>query len=101
MARRRKWTSEEDEQVRRWYPEMGPGWDGWSRFLRGRTYKSITKRAGELGVRCKYRGPKSWTKSEDQVAVLALQSVCNTTHRSPTAVIHRLAWLYRRAHKAS
>lgn len=95
-----RWSMDEDELIRRWYPEKGPSWEKWAEMLPGRTYKAINVRAGRIGVRCDYRGPRTWTKSEDRSAVTALAEVCKTTGRSPESVIHRLDHLVHESRRA-
>lgn len=97
MGRRgSEWTTRQDELLERYYPEHGPSWDGWERLLPGRTCRAIAKQASKIGVRCLYRGPKSWTKAEDRVAVAMLAEVCRSVNRTPLAVIKRLLWLVER-----
>lgn len=74
--------------------------DRWDVLLPSRTRRAIQNRAQKLGVRCRYRGPRSWRKSEDRAAVTALAEVCRTTGRTPEAVIRRLDHLIhmRRKH---
>lgn len=74
-------------------------WDRWEDLLPSRTQRAIQNRAQKLGVRCRYRGPKSWRKSEDRAAVAALAEVCRTTGRSPEAVIRRLDHLVHEIRK--
>lgn len=90
-----KWTPEENEILSKWYPEYGPSWHRWPVLLPGRTYRAIVKQAARLGVSSRYRGPMSWTKVEDRMAVAMLAEVCRNTGRSPNAVINRLAHLVR------
>lgn len=88
------WDDEKDAVVKTYYPEHGPAWDGWERLIPGVSEKAVAMRAGRLGVKCKYRGPKSWTKAQDRVAVALLAQICKSTGRSPYAVIARLRTLY-------
>lgn len=90
------WTTGEEDALRRYYPEHGPSWDGWGKMLPRRSRNSISQHACKLGVKCLYRGPKSWTKAQDRMAVAMLVEVCKETHRSPDAVISRLRWLVRK-----
>ena len=53
--RRRKWqrwTEEEKDAIRTWYPSKGGAWDGWERVLPGRdlTVDDIQQAAHRLGV---------------------------------------------------
>lgn len=99
IARNPDWTTRENELIYRYYPEHGPKWEEWKRLLPLRTYRSIQVHANKLGVRCRYRGPRSWRKSEDRAAVALLIGVCRTTGRSPEAVIRRLDHLVRQMRK--
>lgn len=97
MARRGSdWTTRDEQLIERHYPEHGPSWDGWEKLLPNRTPNAISNRAYRLGVRCLYRGPKSWTKAEDRMAVAMLADVCRSLNRTPIAVIRRLMWLVER-----
>lgn len=100
IAKSPDWSASEDDVLRTWYPEYGMKWDRWDDLLPSRTRRAIQNRAQKLGVRCRYRGPKSWRKSEDRAAVAALAEVCRTTGRTPEAVIRRLDHLIhmRRKH---
>lgn len=95
------WTPEENEHIWKWYPEKGPKWEGWSKLLPLRSEKAIQQHASKIGVRCIYRGPQSWRRSEDRCAVSALAEVCRTTGRSPEAVIRRLDHLVHEMRKKS
>lgn len=90
-----KWATWENELLHKWYPEFGPSWDRWAELLPNRTYKARVNQAAKIGAKYRYRGPKSWTKAEDRLAVAMLAEVCKETKRSPNAVIHRLAHLIR------
>ena len=56
MARSRylRWTDDEDEIVRRYYPVVGARWRGWHHLLPERELTSdiVAHRAMRLGVRC-------------------------------------------------
>lgn len=57
VGRWRRWTPEEDDLVRRYYPENGARWRGWRVLMpeRDPTYDDISHRARALGVRCNHR----------------------------------------------
>lgn len=93
----KQWTTRELELLETHYPEHGPSWERWAELLPGRTTKAIALKAHVMGIRCRYRGPRSWTKAEDRMAVAMLAEVCRSTRRSPLAVLSHLAWLVRRA----
>lgn len=99
IAKNPNWSASEDDVIRTWYPEYGMSWDRWEDLLPSRTQRAIQNRAQKLGVRCRYRGPKSWRKSEDRAAVAALAEVCRTTGRTPEAVIRRLDHLVHEMRK--
>lgn len=99
IAKNPDWSASEDDVIRTWYPEYGMRWDRWETLLPSRTMRAIQNRAQKLGVRCRYRGPKSWRKSEDRAAVAALAEVCRTTGRTPEAVIRRLDHLVHEIRK--
>lgn len=50
----RYWNPSEDMAIRTHYPEHGPSWSGWRRYLPWRTRSAILSRAQKLGV--KYEG---------------------------------------------
>ena len=99
IAKNPDWSEHEEYLIRKWYPEKGPSWDAWRKMLPNRTYRAIQQHANRLGVKCIYRGPKSWTKSEDRTAMSALVEVCKTTGRTPEAVIRRLDHIMHEARK--
>lgn len=99
MAKNPSWSQDEDDLIRKWYPEEGPAWSEWGRLLPLRSYRAIQQRASKIGVGCIYRGPRSWRKSEDRAAVSMLAEVCRTTGRSPEAVIRRLDHLMHEIRK--
>jgi hypothetical protein len=51
----RKWTEEEDELIRLYYPEHGPSWSGWAKLMpeRDASKDSIAHRANHLGIKRK------------------------------------------------
>ena len=53
----RRWTPEEDAQIREHYPEKGARWAGWARLMPERmpTFDDVAHRARALGVRCNHR----------------------------------------------
>lgn len=48
-----RWTPEEDEILRTWYPSRGASWDGWAKLMPDRkpSASSIHNRAWRLGVK--------------------------------------------------
>lgn len=90
------WTTRQEGLLERYYPEKGPSWEGWAELMPGRTRQAISQHAHKMGLRCLYRGPKSWTKAEDRLAVAMLAKVCMETGRTPIAVVRRLDWLIER-----
>ena len=49
----RRWTAEEDDLIRRYYPKHGGVWDGWARLMPERcpTENDLHARAHKLGVK--------------------------------------------------
>lgn len=99
MAKTPPWSCEENEILATWYPEYGVDWERWDDLLPLRSRKAIQIHAGKIGVKCRYRGPRSWRKSEDRAAIAMLVEICRSTGRSPDAVINRLAHLVRENRK--
>lgn len=91
LSRFPNWKPDEDELLRKWYPEKGSVWDRWDELLPGRSPKGIQDRAHKIGVRCRYSGPKTaYTKSMDRVLLIHLQEMCQQLDRSPKSVVSRL-----------
>lgn len=51
-----RWSADEDEAIRSYYPRHGGAWEWWDVVLPNRTYAAINSRAVALGVRCRERG---------------------------------------------
>lgn len=97
------WTLGDDGLIASNYPDHGPSWERWwcngGDLLEGRSYSAIVARASRIGVRCTYRGPKSWRRDQDEVALRAVAEVCRMTGKSPVAVVRRMDHLVE-AHMA-
>lgn len=46
----RKWSDEEEECLRKYYPDHGSTWEGWAGLLDGRTSCAIKQRARHLKI---------------------------------------------------
>lgn len=66
MTAGERWTPEEDEAIRKFFPQHGADWDGWERLVPGRTRSAIKGRANRLCVRTDDAPVRrNWTADED------------------------------------
>jgi hypothetical protein len=71
-----RWSTEEDETIRTYYPKHGTVWEWWDVVLPDRTQNAIQSRAIYLGVRLGDRGrPRSHGTYVNMSAELACASI--------------------------
>lgn len=94
MVKGGPWSEEEIDALERWYPEYGtrcPRWEcNGGELLHGRTKRAIAVKAERIGLRCRYQGPRIWTKAQDRAALEMLARVCRETGKSPYQVLGHL-----------
>lgn len=66
MRRWARWTDEEDDAIRRFYPIVGGRWRGWARLMPDRMPSNdvIAHRAKALGVKCRSKFSYGMGKAE-------------------------------------
>lgn len=85
----RRWTEEEEEIVRREWPDHGETWDGWDQLLPGRSRAAIRGAAHRMHVlRASW-----WTPEEDRVLLMAVLTVRRKTGRTAYSMANRLRYL--------
>lgn len=86
-----RWSAEEDEAIRRYYPENGASWEWWDVVLPNRTYAAIKSRAVVLGVR---RSERCRLSNHGQYVSMSAEMACAAIGEEQRA---RLRYLISRA----
>lgn len=66
ISSKNRWSLQEDEAIRKFYPEHSSSWSGWSRHIPNRTPVAIDIRAKMLGFTKQSRAHCKWTAQEDK-----------------------------------
>ena len=76
------WTEEELSILREHYRSHGSSWRGWAELLPGRSGSAVQSRAKKEGL----RGPKSWSRRDEEVLRRMVVAVADNIGRSPASV---------------